>query len=90
MTIHAAGESAAEWAVEHRSSIPSTTHAVALTCADETTLRSLAARLTAIGVRYCAIVENEGEFDGQLCALGILPGTRKEVGRHLSQFPTLK
>lgn len=43
-----------------------------------------------MGVRYCAIIENEGQFDGQLCALGIWPGARKEVGRHLSQIPTVK
>lgn len=81
--IHAAGESSP-------GNLPSTTYAVALTCADEAELRSLAARLTAVGVRHCAIIESEGEHAGQLMALGLAPGRKEVLRKFLSQLPLLR
>lgn len=60
MLIHSAGESSPG------AEVPPETHAVSLTCADEAEMRSLADRLTAMGVRHRTIVE-----DGRLVALGI-------------------
>lgn len=83
MLIHAAGESSP-------GDLPSTTYAVALTCADEATLRSLAARLTAMGVRHRAITETAGPHAGQLMALGLEPGPKGVVGRFVSNLPLLR
>lgn len=81
--IHAAGESSP-------GNLPDSTYAVALTCADEVGLRSLAARLTAMGVRHRAIIESDGPYAGQLMAIGCSPGPRKELRKHLSMLPLLK
>lgn len=81
--IHAAGESSP-------GNLPSTTYAVALTCPDEASLRSLAERLSAAGVRHRAIIETEGPHAGQLMAIGCVPGTRGGLKKHLSSLPLLK
>lgn len=68
---------------------------MALTCAYEADLRSLATRLTAMGVRHRAIVEGDCScestpYDGQMMAIGIEPQPKEGVRRHLSQLPLLK
>lgn len=81
--IHAAGESSP-------GGLPSTTYAVALTCPDEAALRSLGERLTAAGVRHCAIIESDGPHAGQLMAIGLEPERRSILKRHLSMLPLLR
>ena len=87
--IHAAGESSS-------GQLPPETHAVALTCADEAELRSLADWLTAMGVRHRAIIEGDCHcdatpYDGQMMAIGIEPQDKEALRRcGLSQLPLLK
>jgi hypothetical protein len=81
--VHAAGESSP-------GNLPSSTYAVALACPDEVALRSLAARLTAVGVRHRAIVECEGEHAGQMMAIGCAPERKEVMRRHLSSLPLLR
>lgn len=81
--VHAAGESSP-------GNLPSSTYAVALTCSDEAVLRSLAARLTAAGVRHRAIIESEGEHAGHLMAIGLEPGDRRVLRKYVSSLPLLK
>lgn len=83
MLIHAAGESSP-------GNLPSSTYAVALTCPDEAALRAIAERLKACGVRCRTIHEPDAPWDGALMAVGIEPGPKKEVGRHLANLPLLK
>ncbi len=73
--IHAAGESGP---------VPEHTHAVALTCPDEASLRQLWEKLKANGVRHRAILECDGENAGQLMAIGVTPAPRKELKRFFS------
>lgn len=81
--VHAAGESSP-------GDLPSTTSAVALTCPDEASLRELGRRLSASGVRHRAIIESEGPHAGQLMAIGVEPGRKEALRRHLSMLPLLR
>lgn len=81
--IHAAGESSP-------GNLSPKTSAVALTCPDEAVLRSLAARLTAAGVRHRAIMETEGPHAGELMALGLEPCPKEVPRKLLSSLPLLK
>lgn len=81
--IHAAGESSP-------GNLPSGTFAVALVCPDVASLRSLAERLNGTGVGYCAITESEGQFAGQLMAIGVHPAKKETLKRYLSSLPLLK
>lgn len=81
--IHAAGESPP-------GGLPPDTYAVALACPDEASLRELGRRLSASGVRHRAVVETEGPRAGQLMALGVEPGRREDLRRHLSSLPLVR
>lgn len=86
--IHAAGESSP-------GNLPPETHAVALTCPDEASLRALSAVLTANGVRHRAIIEGDCScestpYDGQLMAIGVEPQHRGGVKKFLSSLPLLR
>lgn len=81
--VHAAGESSP-------GNLPNNTYAVALSCPDELSLRKLAERLAANGVRHCAIIESEGPHAQQLMAVGLAPCPREEVRRFLSSLPLVK
>lgn len=83
MLIHAAGESSP-------GNLPSQTYAVALTCPDEDALRSLARALLVSGVGHRTIHEPDAPWDGALMAIGLEPGPKKEVGRHVARLPLWK
>jgi hypothetical protein len=82
-TIHAAGESSP-------GKLPSGTYAVALSVADESSLSREADRLRARGVSFVEIRENDPPYEGALMALGLVPGRREDLRRHVSSLPTLK
>lgn len=82
-TIHAAGESSP-------GNLPPGTYAVALSVADESALAREAERLRARGVSFVEIREDAPPYEGALMALGLEPGRREELRRHVSSLPTLK
>lgn len=75
-TIHAAGESSP-------GNLPAGTIAVALGVPDQAALVAVADRLAAFGVAHVRVVENDSPYDGQLMAVGVVPGRKEVVGRPL-------
>ena len=66
--------------------VPVGTFAVVLSArADQ--MEPLSARLTAAGVAHARIVETDGEWTGQLVAIGARPGLRSALRRNFSSFP---
>lgn len=81
-TVHAAGESVG---------VPSGTFAVALATAGSDELEDVRARLETLGIPHAAIVETQGEFQGQLMAIGIEPVKDRAVLRKVvSSLPLVK
>lgn len=83
MIVHAAGESVIE-------RLDDTTHAVVLTARDEAHLRAEADRLEARGVELVRVIEDRAPYAGALMALGIRPGRKEALRRHLSSLPLLR
>lgn len=81
--IHAAGESSP-------GNLPPHTYAIALTCANEAELQALSQRLFLAGIKHKRIIESDAPWTGQLMALGIPPGKRSELKRHLSMYKLLR
>lgn len=81
--IHAAGHSSP-------GDLEEGTYAVALTCKDEASLRSLAATLAQAGLWHHLEVEADAPYTGQAMALGVRPMPRKLLKRFLSEYPLLK
>ena len=80
--IHAAGESS--------NYVPTGTYAIALAARNETHLRSIAKRLSARGIEHTLIEENDPPYSGQATAIGIKPGRRSTLKRHVSSLPLLR
>lgn len=88
-TIHAAGESAARYC-RAGDSFPSGVRSVVLVAPSEE-LEALAARLrSALPCTLAIIRETEGEYAGQLMAIGLGPLSRDRAKKYLSSYPTLK
>ena len=83
MLIHAAGESSP-------GSLPPHTYAIALTCKTEHDLNELSFKLFQAGISHRRILESDAPYSGQLMALGIKPGWRSELRRHLSHLQLLR
>lgn len=83
MLIHAAGESSP-------GSLPPHTYAIALETKNEDDLAELSHRLFLAGIPHRQIIENDAPYTGQLMALGLKPGWRGELKRHLSHLPLLR
>jgi hypothetical protein len=83
MLIHAAGESSP-------GNVKDGTHAGALMVPGEAELLALAQRLEDAGLRPVRIVETDGAHSGQLMAIGLPPGRKAVLRRHLSSLPLLK
>lgn len=81
--MHAAGESAPGW-------LPSGTYAVVLAVPTERAIVQLADRLRLAGVPFVSIFEPDAPFDGALMALGLAPGRKEVLRRHLSSIPLLR
>ena len=80
---HAAGESSP-------GNLPAGTNVVLLGVPDEAALEQLAKKLRAGGLTITRIEEPDPPWNGQLMALGIAPGRREVLQRHLSSLPLLK
>jgi len=83
MLIHAAGESSP-------GKLPPHTYAIALQCKNEHDLNDLSYDLFKCGIAHQRIVENDAPYSGQLMALGIKPGFRSELKKHLSHLQLLR
>jgi peptidyl-tRNA hydrolase len=81
--VHAAGESSDE-------AIPPGTHAVVLVCPDRHALAAEAYRLTKLGVKFTAILEPDPPYYGEIMAIGLHPGRKEDLRRHLSSLPLLR
>lgn len=78
--VHAAGESVV-------ATVPAGTFAVVLGVPDEPALQSLAARLVAAAVPHAIAVETDGDWAGQMMAIGVAPAPRSSLRRHFSSLP---
>ena len=81
--IHAAGESSPGNLSPH-------TFAIALCAKDETHLDQISFELFKNGISHKRIFEPDAPYNGQLMAIGVCPGDRKILRKHLSQLPLLK
>lgn len=81
--VHAAGESSP-------GGLPSGTHAIVLAVPNEDTLREVKRRLEAAEVPLTPIFEPDSPYNGELMALGVVPGRKEELRRHLSSLPLLR
>jgi peptidyl-tRNA hydrolase len=81
--VHAAGESSP-------GRLPPGAYAVVLAVADERELSSVHLRLEAAGLRPHAVREHDPPWNGALMAVGVPPGPRAAIRRHLSSLPLLK
>jgi hypothetical protein len=83
MVVHAAGESSP-------GSLPHDTRAVVLAAPGEAALLAVEARLVAAGVPHRAIREPDAPWGGAIMAIGLVPGERAALRRHLSSLPLLR
>ncbi len=81
--VHAAGESSP-------GNLASGTFAIALERPNEAALAAEADRLEQRGVQVVRINEPSPPWNGALMALGIAPGRKDALRRHLSSIPKLK
>jgi hypothetical protein len=81
--VHAAGESSP-------GNLHAGTHAVVLAVPDELALVREADRLEKAGVQLTRIYEPDAPYHGALMALGLVPGRREDLRRHLSCLPLLR
>ena len=81
--VHAAGESSP-------GNLAEGTHAIVLGVPDESALNEVAAKLDAAGVEHVKVLEPDAPWNGALMALGVKPGYRTELRRHLSYLPLFR
>jgi hypothetical protein len=79
--VHAAGESSAK--------VAPGTYAVVL-AAGKVCLEAIEVVLRDRGVAHSAIRENDGEFAGEIMAIGVMPERRSKIRRLFSSIPLLK
>ena len=68
----------------------SDTHAVVLVAENESALESIRQRLVLACVPHVAIREPDAPWNGALMALGLEPGRKEDLKRHLSSLPLLR
>ena len=83
MLVHAAGESSP-------GNLSEETHAIVLSVPNEEALQHVAARLEKAGIRFVPIHEPDAPFFGALMALGVSPGRKEVLRKHLSCLPLLR
>lgn len=83
MLVHAAGESSP-------GNLSQDTHAVVLAVMDESALVALAARLMKAEIAFVEIREPDPPWNNALMAIGLVPGRKEILRRHLSSLPLLK
>jgi hypothetical protein len=80
---HAAGESAP-------GNLPAGTYAVVLAVEGERALVQAADRLRLAGVAFVSIFEPDAPYNGALMALGLVPGRKEGIRKHVSSLPLLR
>jgi hypothetical protein len=80
---HAAGESSP-------GALPAGTYAVVLTTKGERELVQLADDLRRAGAAFTAIFEPDAPYDGALMAIGLVPGRKEALRRHVARLPLLR
>ena len=83
MIVHGAGESSP-------GDLPDDTHAIVLAVPDEASLARLADRLRKSGVAFVEVREPDDPWANALMALGLAPGRKEVLRKHLSMLPLLK
>lgn len=83
MIGHAVGESVTE---RHGPDV----HMGVLMQPDEARLRGLADWLEGRGLAFVRVFERDAPYEGQLMALGVPPGRKGDLRRHLSSIPRLR
>ena len=81
MLVHAAGESSP-------GNLPDGTFAVVLSVPNERSLVRLADRLRLAGVQFVAVFEPD--MEDAMMSIGLVPGRKEVVGKHVSSLPLLK
>lgn len=81
--VHAAGESSP-------GHLPEGTHAYVLAVPDEAALLREADRLERAGLKVTRVVEPDPPYFGALMALGVAPGRKEDIRRHVSSLPLLR
>lgn len=81
--VHAAGESSP-------GNLAEGTHAVCLTAPDEDALKGIADRLEAAGVAFVRVFEPDAPYRGALMSIGLVPGRKEGLRRHLSSLSLLR
>lgn len=69
---------------------PAQTVAVVLGARNESKLRGFGARVLMAKIPHVFIHETEGAFAGQLMAVGLVPGDRDHLRRHVNEFQMFK
>lgn len=65
---------------------PAQTVAVVLGARNEGRLRRLAQQLTVKAIPHVVVLETEGEFSGQVMAIGLVPGDKRELADCVREF----
>lgn len=81
--VHAAGESSP-------AKMPPNTHAIVLTAINESKLLALEHELLSNQIEHVSIREPDSPWEGQLMAIGVVPGPKKDLRKYFSQLPLLK
>jgi len=81
--VHAAGESSP-------GNLPPGTYAVVLAVDNERALARAADVIRQRGVNFTVLFEPDVPFDGAMMAIGLAPGRKEALRRHVSSFPLLK
>lgn len=81
--VHAAGESSP-------GNLPSGTYAIVLSVPNELALRDVAAQLAKAGIACVHVREPDAPFDHQMMAIGVAPGRKEVLRRHLSSLRLLR
>jgi hypothetical protein len=83
MIVHAVGDSLT-------AGHPPNTFAVVLAARDRAHIEEIATFLEGRGVELVRVVEPDPPWNGEVMSLGIRPGRKEELRRHLSAFPLLR
>ncbi len=70
--------------------LPHNTHSVALSVKNETEIKSICDKLVKACVPLRPIMETDGQYEGQLMAIGLAPCTKESVKRYLSCLPLVR
>ena len=81
--IHAAGESSP-------GNLAEGTHAICLVVPDEPALLAVEEKLRERGVAHVACREPDAPYHGAIMSIGVVPGPKEALRKHLSSSPLLR